>query len=634
MHIGRLRRPEISESAAKETRASAHNPNNNGRCRIIAGKRTRLPSNPLPVYKSELIAILEEAVYEGTIPKQVLDTVSKLEPKLPTFYIIPKIHKDSIDPPGRPIVAGNDGLCEIICDTLDFFLKPLVTSLPSYIRDTTFALQRLDGMHLTNDMVMVTADVESLYTSIRHKDGIAAATWFLRMSNLDARLVDLLIILLEFILTHNSFIFDRKIFLQKQGTAMGASCAPSYANLFLGAWERQIFSSDPVLGTENIHHWMRYIDDVWFIWEGPRQDLDLLMSRLNMNELNIKLTYKVGRELEFLDIQIRTTSNGNLTTEVYRKPTATNTLLHARSSHPGSTIRGIPTGQFLRLKRICSDDFAFEEQAKILRDRFRERGYSRKAIRDSYHRAKHTPRNELLYKNKKVDDKEGGQVRLITTYNSQWTKFREIINKHWPILLSDATLKKCLPSTPLITARRSKNLKDLLVHSHYEPSKQKSRTWLETNGCFPCGHCRGCANIIKSKDFCNSDGKRVYEIRHFITCSTKGVVYSAQCPCGKLYVGLTTRELRIRVREHVRDIDKARECEDPSQLKTIPRHFYRYHKSDSSLLKVKGIDVLQLGSRGGDLAKALAKLECKWIYRLGTLVPAGLNESFGFSAFL
>ncbi|CAJ0941415.1 unnamed protein product [Ranitomeya imitator] len=594
----------------------------------------RLPSNPLLVYKAELITILEEAVYEGILPKRVLETVSNLESKLPTFYIIPKIHKDPINPPGRPIVAGNDGPCEIICDTLDYFLKPLVASLPSYIRDTTSALQRLDNMYLTENMVMVTADVESLYTSIRHNDGIAATKWFLRMSSLDARLVDLLICLLEFILTHNCFIFNKKFYLQKQGTAMWASCAPSYANLFLGAWEREIFSSNPVPGSENIHHWMRYIDDVWFIWEGPRQELDLLMTRLNTNELNIKLTYKVGRELEFLDILIQTAPSGNLTTEVFRKPTATNTLLHATSLHPRATIKGIPTGQFLRLKRICSDNYSFEEQAKTMRQRFRDRGYNKKMIRDGYHRARHTPRNELLYKNKpKMEDKEG-QIRLITTYNSQWVGFREIIDKYWPILLSDPTLKKCLPSKPLITARKCKNLKDLLVHSHYESQDKRNQTWLETKGCFPCGHCKGCANVLKSKEFINASGNRMYSIRHFITCSTKGVVYSAQCPCGKLYIGLTTRELRIRVREHVRDIDKAKTCEDPTQLKTIPRHFFQKHDCDESLLKVKGIDVVKMGPRGGDLAKNLAKLECKWIFRLGTMAPDGLNESFGFSAFL
>lgn len=46
--------------------------------------------------------------------------------------------------------------------------------------------------------------------------------------------------LLSFILTRNYFIFEDQHFLQSQGVAMGTSCTPSYANLYLG-----------VLGKEN-----------------------------------------------------------------------------------------------------------------------------------------------------------------------------------------------------------------------------------------------------------------------------------------------------------------------------------------------------------------------------------------------
>ncbi|CAJ0940426.1 unnamed protein product [Ranitomeya imitator] len=204
----------------------------------------RLPSNPLPAYQMELIKILDEAFAKGIIPKQLLDTVQKMVPKLPTFYLIPKVHKNPENPPGRPIVAGNEGLCEIICDTLEHFLRPLVISLPSYNKNTTSALKRLDNLCLSESMLMVTADVESLHTSIKHDDGLAARV----TSNLESELIDLLLVLLKFILTYNCFMFNKRVYLQKQGTAMGASCAPSYANLFLVAWEREIFISNPIPG--------------------------------------------------------------------------------------------------------------------------------------------------------------------------------------------------------------------------------------------------------------------------------------------------------------------------------------------------------------------------------------------------
>lgn len=50
--------------------------------------------------------------------------------------------------------------------------------------------------------------------------------------------------LLSFILTRNYFIFEDQHFLQSQGVAVGTSCAPSYANLYLGAWEKYIFANE------------------------------------------------------------------------------------------------------------------------------------------------------------------------------------------------------------------------------------------------------------------------------------------------------------------------------------------------------------------------------------------------------
>ncbi|KAM4034779.1 uncharacterized protein ACNLHF_021470 [Anomaloglossus baeobatrachus] len=55
----------------------------------------------------KLVDILEKAFDEGLIPKKFLEAVRKLHPRLPTMYLIPKIHKNPSDPPGRPIISGS-----------------------------------------------------------------------------------------------------------------------------------------------------------------------------------------------------------------------------------------------------------------------------------------------------------------------------------------------------------------------------------------------------------------------------------------------------------------------------------------------------------------------------------------------
>ncbi|XP_077113081.1 uncharacterized protein LOC143768273 [Ranitomeya variabilis] len=144
--------------------------------RQLRDKKTylRLDRNPLVAYSAELQIILQEAFDNGVIPKKVLDGLLTRSPKIPTIYFTPKIHKDPVSPPGRPIVSGIDGLCEPICKFVDYYLKPLVEALPSYARDTMDVLARIDGMSIEKEMILVTADIESLYTCIRHQDGLEA----------------------------------------------------------------------------------------------------------------------------------------------------------------------------------------------------------------------------------------------------------------------------------------------------------------------------------------------------------------------------------------------------------------------------------------------------------------------------
>lgn len=127
---------------------------------------------------------------------------------------------------------------------------------------------------------------------------------------------------------------------------------------------------------------------------------------------------------------------------------------------------------------------------------------------------------------------------------------------------------------------------------------------------------------------------REFHITHSITCTTKGVVYFATCPCGLIYVGLTPRELRRRVREHVLSIIKSRNEVDLTRLTPIAKHFKNTHGCDPKGLKVRGIDRILMNNRGGCCKKPVAQCETRWIYTLNTLAPNGLNDHLSFAPFL
>ena len=60
---------------------------------------------------------------------------------------------------------------------MDYHLRPLVRTIPSYIKDTTDFLMKVQSLtNLASNNLLVTLDVSSLYTNIHHEEGIAACT--------------------------------------------------------------------------------------------------------------------------------------------------------------------------------------------------------------------------------------------------------------------------------------------------------------------------------------------------------------------------------------------------------------------------------------------------------------------------
>ncbi|CAJ0933917.1 unnamed protein product [Ranitomeya imitator] len=196
----------------------------------------------------------------------VLDTFSDNERQV--FRDLLELLQENEGSPSQ----GIGSIFERPCIYVDHFLQPLVTSLKSYTRDSTHLLQLIEDCVVPEDVLLISMDVEALYTSIAHSAGIHAVTYFLAKSTGGITEHDRFILsLLYFILDKNYFVFDRKFFRQLSGTAMGARCAPSYANLFLGWWEETTVFLHPLFGTMACT-WQRYIDDILMIWTGSLED--------------------------------------------------------------------------------------------------------------------------------------------------------------------------------------------------------------------------------------------------------------------------------------------------------------------------------------------------------------------------
>lgn len=591
----------------------------------------RLRSNPLPTLTSTFHNMLSRAETEGWITENECKYMTVEHPSLATFYLLPKVHKPPFDnPPGRPIISGNGTLTEPASKFVDFFIKPYVRTLPSFIEDTVDVLNSLSRLGNVKSQYLITMDVESLYTNIDHEEGLHALRHFLAERKDTKPPSQFIVELTEFIIYNNVFVFTDKLYKQKIGVPMGCCFSPNYACLYLGLWETlHVFnSSNPFL--QCVTWYGRFIDDLMFVFNGTETQVKGFHQYLNSINPNIKLSLEYSQDsINFLDLTVSIDQQGSLHTTIFRKKTSRNTILRADSFHPPHLIENIPFGQFQRLRRICDDEAEFEKQANDMTDRFRKRAYRSHTVERARSSAHALNRSDtLIKKHRNRNNNKKSRPFFVTQYSTEAKQVTRIIKENWAIINSDPELQQVFPEPPLVSYKRAPTLRDKLVHSHLPPERKES--WLKRPvGVYRCSNCPHCSHVIQSKAFIDFKSKKEYKIKDFINCNTTFVIYRLSCPCPNIfYVGRTKRRLRDRLAEHKYAIRTGNADYQMAQ------HFARVHNKNDSLLKIEALEHIRPLDRGGDRIRRLNQRETFWIHQLDALRYPGLNEDIEFKCFL
>ncbi|KAL2101113.1 hypothetical protein ACEWY4_002874 [Coilia grayii] len=582
----------------------------------------KLACNPTEKSKQDIDIFLENAYKQGYINQSEHKFLTNDHPIIPVMYALPKVHKTLVNPPGRPIVACSDSLMEPLSLYVDRILRPLVETLPSYLKDTNDFIEQLSKVHIDHtaqDVWLATLDVVSLYTNIPHDKGIAAMTYFLEQRTDTHPPTHFLIEIISKLLHNNFFLFDNNFYLQKQGAAMGSRFSPDYACLFMGFLEeRYVFNNNPFL--HNIVLWKHFVDDVFCLFLGSREEFDNFATHLNNMVYSIKFNAVVdAKSVSFLDTTV-IRQNNILSTTLYTKPTDKNSILHASSAHPPNLKKGLPYTQFLRLKRICTHTADFESELRKMYKQFSLRGYPQTWLNDALEKVRNTdPRPK---RDKKFS------VACTTTYTAHSHQIKDCIRKHWHILGSDPTCSTLFAEPPLFSHYRAKNVRDFLVRADCHKKTNRDGRLRNITGFFPCRTCAACRNSTKKATSfsCAATGKQ-FSIKQFTTCNTSNVIYLITCPCNKQYVGKTSRPIKTRIIEHNSAI-RRRDDKAP-----VAQHFMEAGHPLSSL-SFTVIEHITHARRGGDLNRRLLQRECFWIWTLNCLHPGGMNEELSLTCFL
>lgn len=245
--------------------------------------------------------------------------------KPPPFYLLPKLHKLSLEDytnmtsneqkyeeklelckrllKGRPIVSCPTAVTMPASKVAALLLQPYLNKIPSILQDTIQLINAIESTIVPQEdnIFLLSADVESLYTNIKTSTGLHHIDQFLTMMRCPTTEHELILELLRIVLRNNVTLFNQQLYLQLDGTAMGTNVGPPYANAHCYVIEQPILEATT---GKNVLLYRRLLDDIFIIVRG---DPSSVVHQFNSayNNAGLKLDWKIQRhDIEFLDLVI------------------------------------------------------------------------------------------------------------------------------------------------------------------------------------------------------------------------------------------------------------------------------------------------------------------------------------------
>ncbi len=516
-------------------------------------------------------------------------------------------------PPARPIISGCGSITENISLFVDHHTKNLVPLIPSFLQDTPHLLRELETLKTTGlpqGAFPVSIDVVGLYTNIPHNEGIESVRRALNTRKNPEVPTETLIEFLKHVLKYNIFEFNTNLYQQEIGTAMGTRVAPTMANIFMSEIDSKIQNCARDENLDFIYFYKRYIDDILVIWTGTLEQLNSLMTKINLLHPSIKFTCEfdsANRSTTYLDTTI-SLRDDVINTDLYRKPTDRVQYLLPSSCHPNHIFTNVPFSLALRIVRICSTREVLDRRLAELSEMLLSRSYNKNVIKNAISKARDLDRSVTLEKVIRVPNK---RIVLALTYSPKLPSVPKILKKHWRTLTKDQKMLKIFPQPPMVAYKQPPNLKSVLCRAKLPQNTHSKRRLV---GMQPCNKpCNVCPYIKKTKTFTSNHSKQSFPLKGLFTCATTGVIYLVSClKCNKQYVGQTGRKFYLRAMEHLNSIYH--------KTNTIGIHFSSplHNHNDFIVLIIEKVLPNSVNLR--------LEREEYWIKTLGTKQPLGLNK--------
>ena len=335
-----------------------------------------LSKDPTDALKSKLNKIVT-SIHSLTHDLKISKLIGSYSPGY--LYGNPKTHKNTDDPPLRPIISQIGTPTYEIAKLLNNILTKYMPAKYS-IKSTSEFIDIAKNVNKRG--LLASLDVESLFTNV---PVITTIDIILDNAYNNAEIApppipkDLLKELLTVCTTETPFKHPNgNIYKQVEGVSMGSPLGPLFANFYMADLENGILQR--MCNNEAPIVYCRYVDDIFLVVKNVKTVYSL-KKQFEQNSV-LKFTYEIKlNEISFLDVEV-SKAGDHLSTKVHVKPTSTGDCINYNSIAPDQYKIGAIKTMLHRANRVCSDRVSFYREVNRLKHLFTNNNFPMKIIQN------------------------------------------------------------------------------------------------------------------------------------------------------------------------------------------------------------------------------------------------------------
>jgi hypothetical protein len=206
---------------------------------------------------------------------------------------------------------------------IDVQLQKVLYLCPAYLKDSWHFLDRLKTQAtFPADASIFTVDAVAMYSNINTYHALYIVARWLELHSNDIPSdfpTDKVLKGLFIIMKSNVFTFGNRFWLQRNGTAMGTSCACAYATIYYSFHEEMVLLNNP-----HVSFYVRLIDDALVILSNAEENYAPFVASMNdFGPEGKRLEWEAeppGLTFNFLDLTVTLLLSGAFSTSTFQKP--------------------------------------------------------------------------------------------------------------------------------------------------------------------------------------------------------------------------------------------------------------------------------------------------------------------------